>query len=123
MNSFKVAHPSSRVSPFEKEISKSFKSIDSSIEEISKLSIAWFKINWFTCPDDAKEPSSNNNDTTTKKDEDNEPQPIQQKDIYNLTISQRLGYIAKSIISYAHWYPGLPELTLERLKKGSSHWF
>ena len=70
---------------------------------------------------DAKEPSSNNNDTTTKKDEDNEPQPIQQKDIYNLTISQRLGYIAKSIISYAHWYPGLPELTLERLKKGSSH--
>ena len=70
---------------------------------------------------DAKEPSSNNNDHTTKKDEDNEPQPIQQKDIYNLTISQRLGYIAKSIISYAHWYPGLPELTLERLKKGSSH--
>ena len=53
-------------------------------------------------------------------DNQNEPKPIRQNNIESLTLSQRLSYVAKSIISYSHWYPGLPELTLARLNKGSS---
>lgn len=65
-----------------------------------------------------QENKEENSDATS--DEEKEPKPVQRKDIFNLTMSQRLGYVAKSIISYAHWYPGLPGLSLQRLQKGSS---
>ena len=67
-----------------------------------------------------QENKEENSTATGSSDEEKEPKPVQRKDILNLTMSERLGYIAKSIISYAHWYPGLPGLSLERLQKGSS---
>ena len=52
-----------------------------------------------------------------KEKESNGPPPIQLKDMGDVCFSRRLSYVAKSIISFAHWYPGLPGLSVERLQK------
>ena len=49
----------------------------------------------------------------------NGPPPIQFNDISDVCVSRRLSYISKGIISFAHWYPGFPGLSVERLKAGS----
>jgi hypothetical protein len=46
--------------------------------------------------------------------------PLERRDLQTLTVSDRLRYIAKAIMSYAHWYPGLSGLSCTRLHKGSA---
>ena len=54
-----------------------------------------------------------------KEAEEKGPPSIQKKDIGKIGLSRRLAYIGKSIIAFAHWYPGFPGLSVERLKTGS----
>lgn len=61
-----------------------------------------------------------NSEVMGTSDQEKEPKPVQREDIFKLELSQRLAYVAKSILSYAHWYPGLPGLSLQRLQRGSS---
>lgn len=48
------------------------------------------------------------------------PPSIQRKDVAGVCLSRRLAYVAKGIISFAHWYPGFPGLSVARLEAGSS---
>ena len=45
--------------------------------------------------------------------------PLKRGDLSRLTVGDRLRHIAKAIMSYAHWYPGLCGLTSRRLERGS----
>jgi hypothetical protein len=45
--------------------------------------------------------------------------PLERGDLATLTVGDRLRYIAKAIMSYAHWYPGMCGLSSRRLERGS----
>jgi hypothetical protein len=57
-------------------------------------------------------------DGSETEDLEKGPPPIGRKDLNFLDIGRRLSYVAKAIISFAHWYPGFPGLDINRLEKG-----
>ena len=52
--------------------------------------------------------------------EDAPLRPLTRNDLRSLTVEERLKYVAKAIMSYAHWYPGMSGLPVRRLQKGSA---
>ncbi|KAF0689057.1 Aste57867_19438 [Aphanomyces stellatus] len=41
------------------------------------------------------------------------PQPLQRGQLAQLTLQRRLAYVAKALLAYSHWYPGMPGLHLD----------
>jgi len=50
---------------------------------------------------------------------DEGPAPISRFQLARMPLAQRLAYVAKALVAYAHWYPTFPGLDVERLRAGS----
>jgi len=48
------------------------------------------------------------------------PPPMVRRDIGTIALSRRLSYAAKALLSYSHWYPGFPGLSLEQCRRAPS---